>query len=50
MSLSQMLWQPQNLLMNESISMEAESVILQGVVLLNVIMPDVVAAAKHLNE
>ncbi len=28
----------------------AESVILQGVILLNVVMPNVVAAAKPLNE
>ncbi len=36
--------------MNGSISMEAESVIPQGAVLLNVVMPNVVAAAKPLNE
>jgi hypothetical protein len=36
--------------MDESISKEAGSVILQGAVLLNVVMPNVVAAAKPLSE
>jgi hypothetical protein len=36
--------------MNESISKEAGSVILQGAVLLNVVMPKVMAAAKPLSE